>query len=165
MRTGSFIGVFTSFWATRTSRSYATYLKIGTTALVLQALLNGAPPERLPRLADPLHALKSISHDRTWKWPCIVLAGKETSAIEVQRTYLQVVHAPFVSVAVRSLATLTNSAYRPSALRATAPEEPLPVVVGPAVLRLTSVTVSSPGRTGTHRPSRSCPSPSGRWRC
>jgi proteasome accessory factor A len=70
---------------------YSTYLKIGTTALVLQALLNGAPKERVPRLADPLHALKSISRDRTWQWHCLGLAGKETTAVEVQRTYLQLV--------------------------------------------------------------------------
>jgi len=68
---------------------YSTYLKIGMTALVLQALLNGAPLERLPRLADPLHALKSISRDRTWKWPCQTTVGKETTAIELQRVYLQ----------------------------------------------------------------------------
>jgi len=70
---------------------YSTYLKIGTTALVLQALLNGAPVERLPRLADPLHALKSISRDRTWKWHCQLGNGKETTAIQIQRVYLQTV--------------------------------------------------------------------------
>ena len=42
---------------------YSTYLKIGTTALVLQALLNGAPLSRVPVLADPLGALKGISRD------------------------------------------------------------------------------------------------------
>ncbi len=70
---------------------YATYLKIGTTALVLQALLNGAPMERLPHLADPLQALKSISRDRTWQWRCAVLPGREITGLEVQRTYLDVV--------------------------------------------------------------------------
>ena len=70
---------------------YSTYLKIGTTALVLQAMLNGAPLERLPRLADPLHAVKSISRDRTWRWACQTVSEKETTAIEVQRTYLQLV--------------------------------------------------------------------------
>lgn len=70
---------------------YSTYLKIGTTALVLQALLNGAPLDRVPVLADPLLALKSISRDRTWKWPCLASSGKQTTAIEVQRQYLQLV--------------------------------------------------------------------------
>jgi proteasome accessory factor A len=70
---------------------YSTYLKIGTTALVLQALLNGAPSERVPALADPLLALKSISRDRTWKWRCLAANGKETTAVEIQRQYLQLV--------------------------------------------------------------------------
>lgn len=70
---------------------YSTYLKIGTTALVLQALLNGAPLQRVPLLADPLGALKGISRDRTWKWRCANAAGGETSAIDIQRQYLQLV--------------------------------------------------------------------------
>jgi proteasome accessory factor A len=70
---------------------YSTYLKIGTTALVLQALLNGAPMDRVPVLADPLFALKSISRDRAWKWKCLTSAGKETTALEIQRQYLQMV--------------------------------------------------------------------------
>ncbi len=70
---------------------YSTYLKIGTTALVLQALLNGAPAERVPRLADPLHALKSISRDRSWSWACRLEGGRETTGIEIQRAYLQLV--------------------------------------------------------------------------
>src|SRR5204863_10098932 len=40
---------------------YSTWLKIGTTSLVLQALLNGAPLDRVPRLADPIQTLKAIS--------------------------------------------------------------------------------------------------------
>jgi len=70
---------------------YSTYLKIGSTALVLQALLNGAPLSRIPVLADPLRALKSISRDRTWKWKCLLASGPETTGIEIQRQYLQLV--------------------------------------------------------------------------
>lgn len=70
---------------------YATYLKIGTTALVLQALLNGAPMERVPHLLDPLHALKSISRDRSWRWLCQVAPDRQMSGVEIQRTYLEVV--------------------------------------------------------------------------
>ena len=72
---------------------YATWLKIGTTVLVLQALLNGAPPARLPALASPLQALKGISRDRTWRWRCLDSAGRETNALEIQRRYLQIVRA------------------------------------------------------------------------
>lgn len=67
---------------------FSTYLKLGTTALVLQSLLNGAPAERIPHLSDPLHALKGISRDRTWKWKCQESGGTETNAVEVQRQYL-----------------------------------------------------------------------------
>jgi proteasome accessory factor A len=70
---------------------YANYLKIGTTALVLQALINGLPLERLPRLADPLSALKNISRDRTWRWQCQAATSRRTSALEVQRQYLDLV--------------------------------------------------------------------------
>jgi proteasome accessory factor A len=70
---------------------FATYLKVGTAALVLQALVNGAPRERLPRLADPLAALPAISRDRDWKWRVRSAGGRETTAVEIQRAYLQVV--------------------------------------------------------------------------
>ena len=40
---------------------YSIYLKIGTTCLVLQALLNGAPLERVPKVSDPLQTLKTIA--------------------------------------------------------------------------------------------------------
>jgi proteasome accessory factor PafA2 len=70
---------------------YALYLKIGTTALVLQALLNGAPLDRVPRLADPLATLKSVSRDASWQWICRSSSGLKTTAIEVQRTYLSLV--------------------------------------------------------------------------
>jgi proteasome accessory factor A len=78
---------------------YANYLKIGTTALVLQAMLNGAPLERVPRLAQPLHALKSISRDRTWKWKCELASGKQSTAVAVQRAYLQLVREFCAAVA------------------------------------------------------------------
>ena len=70
---------------------YSTYLKVGTTALVLQALLNGAPLERVPILADPLLTLKTLSRDRSWKWHCTRADGRPTTAVEVQRTYLELV--------------------------------------------------------------------------
>ncbi|HEU5079476.1 MAG TPA: proteasome accessory factor PafA2 family protein [Opitutaceae bacterium] len=70
---------------------YATYLKVGTTALVLDALANGAPLERVPRLGDPLHALVSISRDPEWKWRVRTAGGNTVTAVDVQRTYLQLV--------------------------------------------------------------------------
>src|SRR5688572_32717363 len=58
---------------------YSTWLKIGTTSLVLQALLNGAPPDRVPRVSDPIQTLKTISRDRTWKWLCRDAQGYKRS--------------------------------------------------------------------------------------
>ena len=70
---------------------FSTYLKVGATALVLQALVNGAPPERIPRLADPLASLLSISRDPEWKWRTRTAGGRPTTAIDVQRSYLALV--------------------------------------------------------------------------
>jgi proteasome accessory factor PafA2 len=68
---------------------FATYLKIGTTALVLQALAADAPIDHLPRLADPVAALTLISRDPEWKWRVPRADGSETTAIAVQRAYLE----------------------------------------------------------------------------
>jgi proteasome accessory factor PafA2 len=70
---------------------FATYLKVGTSALVLQALANGAPRERIPRLADPLAALPAISRDLEWKWRVRTPGGRTTNAVDVQRAYLELV--------------------------------------------------------------------------
>jgi proteasome accessory factor PafA2 len=79
---------------------FATYLKVGTSALVLQALVNGAPPERITRLADPLAALPAISRDTDWKWRVHTAGGRTTTAVEIQRAYLELVKefAPPVDV-------------------------------------------------------------------
>jgi Pup amidohydrolase len=78
---------------------FATYLKVGTSALVLQALANGAPRERIPRLADPLAALPAISRDTDWKWRVKTAGGRVTTAVEIQRLYLELVkeYAPPVN--------------------------------------------------------------------
>ena len=70
---------------------YSSYLKIGTTCLVLQALLNGAPLERVPKVSDPLHTLKILSRDTSWKWYCREASGRPTTAVAIQRAYLQLV--------------------------------------------------------------------------
>jgi len=66
---------------------FATYLKVGATALVLRALASGAPAGKIPRLSDPLGALRSISRDPAWKWEIGAAASRRTTAIEVQRAY------------------------------------------------------------------------------
>lgn len=70
---------------------YSTYLKIGTTSVVLQALLNGAPLNRVPQLSEPLRTLKHISRDASFKWYCRDSSGTKTTAVDVQRTYLKLV--------------------------------------------------------------------------
>ena len=69
---------------------FSHYLKIGTTAIVLQSMLNGAPLERFPKIEDPLSTLKQISRDTTWKWECRTTEGHATTGIEIQRQYLQI---------------------------------------------------------------------------
>jgi proteasome accessory factor PafA2 len=66
---------------------FATYLKVGATALVLRALTAGAPTQRIPRLSDPLAALRSVSRDPARKWEVRTAAGRNTTAIAVQRAY------------------------------------------------------------------------------
>lgn len=70
---------------------FATWLKVGATALVLQALANGAPAEKIPQLADPIGALRAISRDAEWKWAARSAAGRATTAIEIQRAYVELV--------------------------------------------------------------------------
>jgi len=66
---------------------WATALKVGACALVLDLLEEGA----LPRweLADPLAAIKEISRDQTRQWALPLANGAHTSALEVQRSYLE----------------------------------------------------------------------------
>lgn len=67
---------------------FATYLKVGTTAAVLEALANGAPLDRVPMLSEPVRTIRELSLDRDWRWECQALGGAPTTAIEIQRAYL-----------------------------------------------------------------------------
>ncbi|MGZ8899230.1 MAG: proteasome accessory factor PafA2 family protein [Limisphaerales bacterium] len=69
---------------------FATRLKAGTTALVLDALVND-PKRRLPRLKDPLAALPAISRDTTFQWLVDQVDAPPTCAIDIQREYLRAV--------------------------------------------------------------------------
>ncbi|MDZ4816892.1 MAG: proteasome accessory factor PafA2 family protein [Verrucomicrobiota bacterium] len=71
---------------------YANYLKVGTTALVLDLLTRGLSLDLFPKLADPLKAMKDISRDPKWKWECDLKSGAST-AVAVQREYLKLVRA------------------------------------------------------------------------
>ncbi len=65
---------------------WATALKVGTTALVLDLIEREAAPQI--ELAQPVAALKSISRDQTYDWIIELRDGRKISAVEVQRLYL-----------------------------------------------------------------------------
>jgi proteasome accessory factor A len=69
---------------------FSTRLKIGTTALVLEALARH-PKRVYPILADPLRALISISRDPKFHWEVALEGDKCSSALAIQREYWQAV--------------------------------------------------------------------------
>src|SRR5438093_1801621 len=69
---------------------FATALKIGTTALVLDLIEQGKAPQL--ELANPVEATKSISRDQTYDWIIELRDGRKISAIDVQRLYLAAAH-------------------------------------------------------------------------
>ncbi len=70
---------------------FAAYLKIGVTALVLQALCRAGPDAPVPHLENPLEAVKAISRDPSFRWEVAGDNGRRTNAVEVQRRYLDLV--------------------------------------------------------------------------
>jgi proteasome accessory factor A len=69
----------------------STYLKVGTTALILAMVEDGEIRKDLT-LEDPVRAIKEISHDATCTRKVRLRHGKELSAIELQREYLDLAH-------------------------------------------------------------------------
>ncbi len=63
-----------------------TYLKVGTTAIVLSMVEDGLLKKDLA-LEDPVRAIKEISHDVTCRRKVRLKRGKEYSAVEIQREY------------------------------------------------------------------------------
>jgi proteasome accessory factor A len=66
---------------------WATALKIGTTALMLDLIERGEAPQL--EIAQPVDANKSISRDQTYDWIIELKDGRKISAIDVQRIYLR----------------------------------------------------------------------------
>jgi len=66
----------------------ATYLKVGTTAIVLSMVEDGVFRKDVA-LEDPVRAIKEISHDTTCRRRVRLKRGKEFSAVELQREYLE----------------------------------------------------------------------------
>jgi proteasome accessory factor PafA2 len=66
---------------------WATALKAGTTALVLDLIERDKAPQI--EIAQPINATKSISRDQDHDWIIELSDGRKISAIDVQRLYLQ----------------------------------------------------------------------------
>jgi proteasome accessory factor A len=66
---------------------WATAMKIGTTALVLDLIERGEAPQL--EIAQPVDANRSISRDQTYDWIIELRDGRKISAIDVQRVYLR----------------------------------------------------------------------------
>src|SRR5215510_8014820 len=66
---------------------WATAMKIGTTALMMDLIECGEVPQL--EIAQPVDANKSISRDQTYDWIIELKDGRKISAIDVQRIYLR----------------------------------------------------------------------------
>lgn len=66
----------------------STYLKIGTTAIVLSLIEQGKIPRDLSLLA-PVHAIKQVSSDPQCRRPIRLYDGGTITPVEVQRIYLE----------------------------------------------------------------------------
>ncbi|MDB6018573.1 MAG: proteasome accessory factor [Pedosphaera sp.] len=67
---------------------FVTRLKIGVTALVLEALVRD-PQRAWPQIEEPLAALPAISRDPSFRWEVAVPGGRTSTALAVQREYLE----------------------------------------------------------------------------
>lgn len=70
---------------------YAIALKIGTTALVLETLVSGSAPAI--RLTKPVEAVRRISWDPTLQYRAETADGRQLTALEIQRAYLEAASA------------------------------------------------------------------------
>lgn len=66
---------------------YATALKVGTTALVLDLIEMRCAPSI--ELAHPIKSLREISRDMSWRWMTTLRDETTISAIDIQRQYLE----------------------------------------------------------------------------
>jgi proteasome accessory factor A len=66
---------------------WATAMKIGTTALVLELIEKGHAPGIA--LEDPIAATRMISRDQKWKWSVKRQDGSIVNALDIQREWLE----------------------------------------------------------------------------
>ena len=69
----------------------STYLKVGTTAILLTLIEEG---ETLPilEMEDPVKAIKEVSRDTTLKYPIKLADGRGLTALQIQEEYLEAAH-------------------------------------------------------------------------
>jgi proteasome accessory factor A len=70
----------------------STYLKVGTTSVVLAMIEAGVLPRDLS-LEEPVESLQAISHDPTLTCKVRLRDGRHMTAIELQRVYLELAQA------------------------------------------------------------------------
>ncbi len=67
---------------------YTTFLKVGTTSIMLRMLEEDSRAWRDMTLENPIRAIREISHDITCRRKVRLANGRELSAVEVQAEYL-----------------------------------------------------------------------------
>jgi proteasome accessory factor A len=67
---------------------YATFLKVGATAVMLRMLEDQSVVLRDMTLENPIRAIREISHDMTCRRRVRLANGREVSALDIQREYL-----------------------------------------------------------------------------
>jgi len=68
---------------------YATFLKVGATSILLRMLEDPSFVLRDMTLENPIRAIREISHDLTGKRTVRLANGREVSALDIQREYLE----------------------------------------------------------------------------
>jgi proteasome accessory factor A len=68
---------------------YATFLKIGATAILLRMLEEPVVVMRDFTLENPIRAIREISHDLTCTRKIRLASGREMSALDIQREYFE----------------------------------------------------------------------------
>jgi proteasome accessory factor A len=67
---------------------YTTFLKVGATAIILRMLEDPGVVMRDMTLDNPIRAIREISHDLTCRRTVRLANGREVSALDIQREYL-----------------------------------------------------------------------------
>jgi proteasome accessory factor A len=67
---------------------YTTFLKVGATAILLRMLEDRSVVLRDMTLENPIRAIREISHDMTCRRTVRLADGREVSALDIQREYL-----------------------------------------------------------------------------